>query len=971
METQIVDPENREETHEQNRENWPSQYDDRIEEPPQDELEEGPRDINESQVQHTQMDIMETEDRAAEGLPADFNPDNFSNEDEATEQAEVPIPHFRFDFQRILIDPSPLYRARFKNISANMRRLIEIYSLLLIFLSALCVQCLITKMWKFQYPLFILIFYYCYCVFRNVQFYRSSEDPNSNFSQTLELQYDQQGNPFALEILSLRRKRMVIRCIIEELLLIFTCVLLLMHTSEIPRIPFYIICFPLLATITMRLLCQACPRSPCETVMHLCNVFMSSTRFLIAIFVLMKEDDIIKWQWSGILWAYWVSFAILCILALFAIIIFLNAIFTYFQDEVDYPAIIGAFWILFFIAGLPGSTCVVVMGLNKIYDNKSISNTSFNIFLHLFMPPLLYLLLSILLTLVFWKHLISWWDYFIYGQDPNIANQENEANNVDQERPVEIRSYDITGLLFLTRISDTLFKRTRRKSAIDQVPTKTESINQRRFAYSARKSAKNRINPKFQRTNKDKTLLCSKDKSKRLQRVVSKAASVGESKDFMNLVKNSKVKKMSTQINKREITDLEEAKDEKDLKTSEDLSKLSSSRKEFYRKLKMDEIMKRMKNRNKEILDNTFGYKEDSSQEAKSPSPPRYLKSLQNDRKNSETSFSNLRQNFISIYDSAYRSEEEKASEPYLSKQNSKIDNTSFDKKCLICYEKTPDSVIMECGHGGICYDCCCQMLMGSANDNKCHFCREEILCIFKLDTNVNDNKFRVISVAVTDEADLHKCLLLIESDPKTPKLGSASSKSQKEQLDSSHRSIAKSQTSGSQFKMSPEMRKIPENPAFRARARMVSSADDNAEGTDDGKIITRNISDRGLFLSSQRVDHTESYRGEDNRSESVRRFTISQRGQTLDPNDCGKEGIEGYQKSKRFPESEYTLDNRFGMKAQTFVEHPENDPELIKKSQFVPTEERREKDDSYVHCHTLKIPKGQLDEEESMHLSE
>lgn len=204
------------------------------------------------------------------------------------------------------------------------------------------------------------------------------------------------------------------------------------------------------------------------------------------------------------------------------------------------------------------------MGLNKIYDNKSIPNTTFNIFLHLFMPPLLYLLLSILLTLVCWKHLISWWDYFIYGQDPNIANQENEANNVDQDRPVEIRSYDITGLLFLTRISDTLFKRTRRKSTVDQIPTKTDSIKQRRLTYSARKSAKSRINPKFQRTNKDKAMLgLNNNMSKRLQRVASKAASVGESKDFMNLVKTSKMKKMSIQIDKRKISDLEEAKDEK------------------------------------------------------------------------------------------------------------------------------------------------------------------------------------------------------------------------------------------------------------------------------------------------------------------------------------------------------------------------------------------------------------------------
>ena len=25
---------------------------------------------------------------------------------------------------------------------------------------------------------------------------------------------------------------------------------------------------------------------------------------------------------------------------------------------------------------------------------------------------------------------------------------------------------------------------------------------------------------------------------------------------------------------------------------------------------------------------------------------------------------------------------------------------------CMICYEKYPDAVFMDCGHGGLCYKC-------------------------------------------------------------------------------------------------------------------------------------------------------------------------------------------------------------------------------------------------------------------------
>jgi len=28
------------------------------------------------------------------------------------------------------------------------------------------------------------------------------------------------------------------------------------------------------------------------------------------------------------------------------------------------------------------------------------------------------------------------------------------------------------------------------------------------------------------------------------------------------------------------------------------------------------------------------------------------------------------------------------------------------EKECCICFDYNPDCVIMECGHGGICYEC-------------------------------------------------------------------------------------------------------------------------------------------------------------------------------------------------------------------------------------------------------------------------
>ena len=49
-------------------------------------------------------------------------------------------------------------------------------------------------------------------------------------------------------------------------------------------------------------------------------------------------------------------------------------------------------------------------------------------------------------------------------------------------------------------------------------------------------------------------------------------------------------------------------------------------------------------------------------------------------------------------------------------------DSQTSIANCLICFDKLPDSIIMECGHGGICYDCALDLWKSSA---ECYLCRK------------------------------------------------------------------------------------------------------------------------------------------------------------------------------------------------------------------------------------------------------
>ncbi|KRX10289.1 hypothetical protein PPERSA_09673 [Pseudocohnilembus persalinus] len=59
--------------------------------------------------------------------------------------------------------------------------------------------------------------------------------------------------------------------------------------------------------------------------------------------------------------------------------------------------------------------------------------------------------------------------------------------------------------------------------------------------------------------------------------------------------------------------------------------------------------------------------------------------------------------------------------------------------KCMICFDKPPDSVLMECGHGGICYNCSLEIWM---NTGQCHLCRDEIVQVLQIDLSKDKGSY-------------------------------------------------------------------------------------------------------------------------------------------------------------------------------------------------------------------------------------
>ncbi|EGR30578.1 zinc finger domain protein [Ichthyophthirius multifiliis] len=81
-----------------------------------------------------------------------------------------------------------------------------------------------------------------------------------------------------------------------------------------------------------------------------------------------------------------------------------------------------------------------------------------------------------------------------------------------------------------------------------------------------------------------------------------------------------------------------------------------------------------------------------------------------------------------------------------IKKIKSNISSQQANQQCIVCFENPPDSVIIDCYHGGVCYQCSLDIWKKS---NECYLCRKKIKKIAKIDMSKNLGKYtEIIEIA-------------------------------------------------------------------------------------------------------------------------------------------------------------------------------------------------------------------------------
>ena len=348
------------------------------------------------------------------------------------------------------------------DIVANLKKLIQYIILYFVFLLLLCIQWTFTQTWQIQYPLLIPVAYYCFDAYRNISNFKRTYIRGSQYLNTIERNRDRHDNEIELEVLIRCRRKILFKNAFENMMLALTYILIMFSSAQVLPIPLYSWIVPLLITFISKFFWQIWVPSSLEMTVQVLSILYSLARIVILAFVFLKIDGVISWTWSAVLWSYWISFVFMAIFSLILLIIFLTSIKAYFEELTKYQAIIGSFWVFMFIGGITMSTFITALSATKMYDNKSIENSRINIFLCFFLPNLLYLSIILWLTFACWWQIISWFDYFLYGE------AEEDQDELDIEEGQQVREITIKNIrlkipIFIKRISNTLFVKSTRK----------------------------------------------------------------------------------------------------------------------------------------------------------------------------------------------------------------------------------------------------------------------------------------------------------------------------------------------------------------------------------------------------------------------------------------------------------------------------------------------------------------------------
>jgi len=498
-------------------------------------------------------------------------------------------------------------------------------------------------------------------------------------------------------------------------------------------------------------------------------VFKICYMFLIGC-ITLRADNLINWHWREVFVGFWMFYAVMAGFTLVAILAFFDKFLNFFLPERRNHELYGLLWLVLVGVGTCIFSAFSIIKLQKVLDNKQ----DLENLLIPFIVTIIYNMGTVLYTTSHFLKIKMFFDKLFVLEEELDENSMQQNNQQDSEKPKQLNSP--TKLViprFLAKSSNTYFRRVTQDD-IDKTKKKLKSVSSPKSKSKKQKHTKshqrkcsmdsiqvkkdfntgdafnpgmtdlatvletNRDNLKTDRTIPNNTLA---NNPKQRMRPLNLGRRLPEFGSFGSQMSDrSRAGLISTQrttVNFGEITGFHD----------ETANGGMSTRRENEEKIPSV------------ILDIQAAAAAAQNFNARTPEEEPQTNSLNQipEEENHENSFKYIKRRGNSMHLAAgtYFPGINETFETSSNMEASKLENLetvtspgieqSTAQQCLICFDKPTDAVFMECGHGGVCYECSLEIWKTTA---ECFLCRKKITQVLQIDSKqkIGKNIIKVIS---------------------------------------------------------------------------------------------------------------------------------------------------------------------------------------------------------------------------------
>ncbi|OMJ66572.1 hypothetical protein SteCoe_36534 [Stentor coeruleus] len=156
-------------------------------------------------------------------------------------------------------------------------------------------------------------------------------------------------------------------------------------------------------------------------------ILISKWLFLFTIMnVSFKLDDIVAWDWSGVLWPIYIGLCFCSVIIVGVVLFALGSFLAWIGNEVPTKEFLSTLWLLM---SLIGATLSILFLCLQISNSKVLNLGKFYA-----LVPASYLLLFSVVTMINMNNLIEWWTMFF--SNSTVENEELPLPSTSAQRPV-------------------------------------------------------------------------------------------------------------------------------------------------------------------------------------------------------------------------------------------------------------------------------------------------------------------------------------------------------------------------------------------------------------------------------------------------------------------------------------------------------------------------------------------------------